>query len=251
MRAGMPALQFALQPRLPLALHACNLIFMQKTDQSVTAEINLYYDLFVPETAEPNAPLLITVHGYAAHKDYMMREAKLVAPENFVIASLQAPNKFFREGKDGSYKLAFGWLSEFKPEESVAIHHKFVSDVIDKLSEDNTIDSDRVYMHGFSQACALNFRYAFTNPNALKGIIGICGGIPSDLDTSEKYSPTEAEVLYVHGDDDVFYTQEKFEGYKSKLKAYLPNCEVEKYTGGHEITQEMRKDIKTWLETRK
>lgn len=224
---------------------------MQTSDRSVTAEINLYYDLYVPETAKPNAPLLITVHGYAAHKGYMMREAKLIAPDNFVIASLQAPNKFFREGKNGEYKLVFGWLSDFKPEESIALHHKFLLDVIEKLSKDNTIDPENVYLHGFSQACALNFRFAFTHPDALKGIIGICGGIPSDLDKSGKYSPTTADVLYVYGNDDVFYTQEKFENYVSRLKDYLPKIETQKYTGGHEITQEMRVDIKKWLAARK
>ncbi|MEZ5344971.1 MAG: hypothetical protein R2681_05375 [Pyrinomonadaceae bacterium] len=224
---------------------------METTDRSVTAEINLYYDLFIPENAEPNAPLLITVHGYAAHKGYMMREAKLIAPANFVIASLQAPNKFFRESKDGEYKLAFGWLNDFKPEESVALHHKFVLDVIDKLAEAGTIDPKNVYLHGFSQACALNFRFAFTNPKALKGIIGICGGIPSDLETSEKYSETSADVLYVYGNDDIFYTQEKFENYAARLKDFAPNLHTQKYTGGHEITQEMRADIKQWLAMKK
>ncbi len=220
---------------------------MIKTDESVTAEIKLYYDLFLPETAPKGAPLLISIHGYAAHKRYMMREAKLIAPENFVIASLQASNKFWREAADGEYKLAFGWLNDFKPEESVALHHTFILGVIAKLAADQTIDPGKVFLHGFSQACALNFRFAFTHPESLQGVIGVCGGIPSDLDSNHVYKPTTADVLYQFGDEDIFYSQEKFEGFEKRLEEFLPNFESKKYQAKHEITQPMRKDAKSWL----
>jgi predicted esterase len=221
---------------------------MIKTDESVTAEINLYYDLYVPKDIETPAPLLISIHGYAAHKHYMMREAKLIAPENFVIASLQAPNKFYREAKNGEYKLAFGWLTDFKAPESVALHHKFVLDVIEKLAKDKIIDKSKVFLYGFSQACALNFRFAFTNPNTLKGIIGVCGGIPSDLDENELYKPTKAKTLYIYGDNDEFYPFEKFQKFEQRLSDYLPNFESLKYEAIHEITNEMREDMRKWLE---
>lgn len=220
---------------------------MIQTDLSVTAEINLYYDLFVPENAPKNAPLLITVHGYAAHKRYMMREARLVAPENFVIVSLQAPNKFIRQVSSGEYKPVFGWLTDFKPEESVALHHKFILDVIDRLSGDEIINKNQVFLHGFSQACALNFRFAFTHPQSLKGIIGISGGIPSDLDTNLIYKPTNADVLYLYGDEDRFYPPKKFQKFEQKLKEFLPNFQSIKYSAKHEITDEMREDMMKFL----
>ena len=222
---------------------------MNKTDQSVTAEIKLYYDLYVPENANTPAPLLISIHGYAAHKRYMMREAKLIAPEEFAVVSLQAPNKFWREAENGEYKLAFGWLTDYKAEESVALHHKFVLDVIEKLASDGIVDSSRVFLYGFSQACALNFRFAFTNPEALKGIIGVCGGIPSDLDSNEIYQPTNAKTLYLYGDKDEFYPLEKFQKFENRLGDYLAEFESISYEAKHEITNEMRADMKKWLES--
>lgn len=216
----------------------------------VSASINLHYDLHLPADSPGNAPLLIAVHGYAAHMDYMMREAKLVAPDDFVIASLQGPNRFWRESSSGEYKLAFGWLNDFEPAESVALHHEFVLKVIAELSEKGIVDRDRVYLYGFSQSCALNFRFAFSHREALKGIIGVCGGIPSDLDSNDIYKPTNADVLYVYGDDDVFYPKEKFEGFEKRLGEYLPNFEAKEYSAKHEITNEMRRDIKDWLESR-
>ncbi len=219
------------------------------TDLTLTAEIKLYYDLYVPENAKANAPLLIAVHGYGAHKRYMMREARAVAPADWVIASVQGPHEHFRQTGDG-YRIGFGWLTDHKPAESVALHHKFLLDVIEKLSNDGTIDRRRVYLYGFSQACALNFRFAFTHPDAMRGIVGVCGGIPGDLETNPIYKPFDAETFYLYGDDDEFYTQEKLTGFEQKLRHRLPNFQSKQYAAKHEITEEMRADIRKFLAER-
>ena len=217
-----------------------------QTDLNLTAEINLYYDLFKPKNAGPNAPLLIAVHGYGAHKRYMMREARAVAPDGWVIASVQGPHQHFSK-LDTGYRIGFGWLTDHKPEESVALHHEFLLDLIGKLSGDGMIDRRHVYLYGFSQACALNFRFAFTHPEALHGIVGVCGGIPGDLETNPTYKPFDAGTFYIYGDDDEFYTQEKFSGFEQKLRERLPNFQSKKYAAKHEIIEEMRVDIKKFL----
>lgn len=215
-----------------------------QTDLSLKAEINLYYDLFVPENAASGSPLLIAVHGYGAHKKYMMREARLVAPEDFVIASVQAPHQHFRKTDDG-YRIGFGWLTDHKAEESVALHHKFLLDLIDNLGD--SIDRSRIYLYGFSQACALNFRFAFTHPEIAKGVMGVCGGIPGDLETNLTYKPFAADTFYLYGDDDEFYAQEKFAEFEKRLRERLPNFQSKHYQAKHEITQEMRGDIREFL----
>jgi predicted esterase len=217
-----------------------------QTDLSITAEIKLYYDLYVPEIALPPAPLLIAVHGYGAHKRYMMREARAVAPEGWVIASVQGPHQHFRKTDDG-YRIGFGWLTDLYSAESVALHHKFLLDLIDRLSADGLIDRSRVYLYGFSQACALNFRFAFTYPEVPAGVIGVCGGIPGDLETNEKYRPFEAETFYLYGDDDEFYSQDRFKQFDASLNERLPKYQSKHYLAKHEITEEMRGDIRGFL----
>ncbi|MEQ1644623.1 MAG: hypothetical protein ABL959_14335 [Pyrinomonadaceae bacterium] len=219
-----------------------------QTDLTITATIELYYDLYVPEGLTTPAPLLIAVHGYGAHKRYMMREAKLVAGERYVIAAIQAPHPHYRPTADGGYRVGYGWLSDQKPEQHVALHHKFVLDVIDKLDADGLIERSEIFMYGFSQACALNFRFAFTHPEVLKGIIGVCGGIPGDLETNEKYSTFTADTFYLYGDDDEFYTQAQFAGFNEKLAGMLPKFRSKHYSAKHEITDAMRQDIRQYLD---
>lgn len=219
---------------------------MIETDNSLPGAINLYYDLDVPEDVAQPAPLLIAVHGYGAHKRYMMREAKLVAPGHFVVASVQAPYQHFRQTPDG-YRVGFGWLTDHRPEESVALHHKFLNDLVAKLVSEGTVDPAAIFLYGFSQACALNFRYAFTFGDRLKGVIGVCGGIPGDIDSNPVYKPFSAETLYLFGDDDEFYSRQKFEDFDGKLRGMLPNYRSIHYQAKHEITDGMRSDIRDFL----
>lgn len=215
-------------------------------DLSLPAEIKLYYDLYVPENAVGKLPLLFSVHGYGANKRYMMREAKKITDENFVIVSPQAPNQHFRES-NGTYSTGFGWLTNYKSEESVALHQKFLLNLIEKLTKDGLIDENKIFLYGFSQACALNFRFAFTHANLVSGVIGMCGGIPSDLQTNEIYQPLNADVFYLYGDDDEFYPLEKFQEFDKTLNEKLPNYTSKLYQAKHEITDEMREDVKDWL----
>ena len=219
---------------------------MMRTDISLRTEISLYYDLFVPDNSEAPAPLLIAVHGYGAHKRYMMREAQGVARDHFVIVSVQGPHQHYRPTKDG-YRVGFGWLTDHKSEEYVALHHGFLLRVIDELANDGVVDRERIYLFGFSQACALNFRFAFTHPDVPAGVIGVCGGIPGDLDTNPKYKQFVGRTFYLFGDDDEFYTQEQFVGFQERLGNALPNYRSKHYVAKHEITDEMRNDIREFL----
>ena len=83
-------------------------------------------------------------------------------------------------------------------------------------------------------------RFAFTYPEILRGIVAVCGGIPGDLDTNECYRPFAADTFYLYGDDDEFYTHEKFVGFDEKLRSILPNFESKQFAATHEITEDMR-----------
>jgi predicted esterase len=220
---------------------------MLETDLNLTAEIKLYYDLFVPENSEKSAPLLLAVHGYGAHKRYMMHEARAVAPDDFLVASIQAPHQHYRPTSDG-YRVGFGWLTDYKSDESIRLHHDFALRLIGNLAEKKLIDETQVFLFGFSQACALNFRFAFTYPDAVRGIVGVCGGIPSDLDENQIYKNLDAETLFLYGDTDEFYPLEKFQTFERKLKDRLPNFQSKCYAAKHEITNPMREDMKVWFE---
>src|SRR6478736_1324255 len=216
-------------------------------DCSLRTQINLYYDVYRPEHTP--APLLIALHGYGANKRQMMREAKLIAPDEFAIVSLQGPYQHMREPKEqgGPLRFGFGWLTNFRPEESHAIHHKALIDLIESLTDDGTLEPDRVFLLGFSQSCALNYRFAFTSPGRLRGVIGICGGIPGDWQANENYQQITADVFHLAGTRDEFYTPERIRDYERELATRARSVTFKGYDAAHEIVDEMRTDVRQWL----
>jgi phospholipase/carboxylesterase len=214
---------------------------------TIKAEVNLFYDLHLPENQ--NAPLLIATHGYGENSRHMMRIAKQCVPDNFAIASLQGLYQQIQAPREegGTLRFGFGWLTNFRPDESIALHHKFILDVIEKLVADGVSDKDKIFLLGFSQTCAMDYRFALTHRNLLKGIFGLCGGVPGDLETSELFAEIETPAFYLYGDDDKYVTTEKFEENAARLKTKVKNLTAKQYPAKHEITAEMRADIKNSL----
>jgi len=218
-----------------------------KHDRTLKAGINLYYDLR-PGPRSP-APLLLALHGYGANKQQMMKEAQQMAPESFAIASLQGFHQHIREPREagGPLRFGFGWLTNFRSEESVAIHHQALVDLITTLTEEGVADPARIFLLGFSQSCALNYRFAFTHPEYLRGVVGICGGIPGDWETSGLYREAQIDVLHLAGTRDEFYPPERVQDYKKLLQARARSVEFKSYDAAHEIVPRMRKDVVQWL----
>jgi predicted esterase len=218
-----------------------------KLDRILEARINLYYDVR-PGTSSP-APLLIALHGYGANKQQMMREAQQMVPETFAIASLQGFHQHIREPRDrqGPLRFGFGWLTNFRSEESVALHHQALLDLVKTLIDDGIVDPARIFLLGFSQSCALNYRFAFTHPEHLRGVIGICGGIPGDWETSGLYRPAQIDVLHLAGTRDEFYPAERVKDYEDQLKKRARSVVFTFYDAQHEIVPKMRDDVVQWL----
>jgi predicted esterase len=216
-------------------------------ERTITAETKLYYDLLTPESRP--APLLIALHGYGASKRQMMREAKQIAPEGFAIVTLQGPHQHMKEPKEpgGPLRFGFGWLTNFHPEESVQTHQRALLDLIEALTGEGLADPARIFLLGFSQSCALNYRFAFTHPEVMRGVVGICGGMPGDWDTNELYKQTNAAVFHLAGARDEFYPPARVSDYAASLRARAKDVEFKSYDAGHEMVPAMRDDVREWL----
>src|SRR3712207_2919316 len=100
------------------------------TDLSLRVETKLYYDLDVSARETP-APLLIALRGYGSSERWMMREARGHAPEGFAVAALQGPHQHIKEPRErgGPLRYGFGWLTSFRPEDSVARSEEHTSEL--------------------------------------------------------------------------------------------------------------------------
>jgi predicted esterase len=220
------------------------------SERALEARLKLYYDLHAPSRAP--APLLVALHGYGSSKSHMMREARRHAPEGFAVAALQGPHQHMKEPREpgGPLRYGFGWLTNFKPEESVALHQSALLDLIGALVSEGVARADAIFLMGFSQSCALNYRVAFTHTKVLRGVVGICGGLPGDWETGAAYRETRASVLHLSGTRDEFYPPSRVGDYAERLRARAADVEARAYDAGHEFVPEMREDVRAWLAAR-
>ena len=219
------------------------------TERTLDARVKLYYDLRVAD--ETPSPLLIALHGYGSNKNWMMREARELVPGNFSVAALQGFHQHLKvpKEKDAPLRYGFGWLTNFHPEDSVAVHHRALLDMIGGLVDEGVADSARIFLLGFSQTCALNYRFAFTHARALRGVVGICGGLPGDWETNKIYQDTGAAVLHLAGNQDEFYPPARVADYAAQLSQRARDVEFKSYDAAHELTPAMRADVRAWLES--
>lgn len=217
-------------------------------ERRMVEEFPLYYDLYQPQTPGP-LPLLVALHGYGGDKVSMMRLARRINDRDYVIASLQGPHQHLVHPTKEKPELGygFGWLSNFRPEESVALHHRAVRRIIGELGEAGTIDPARVFLLGFSQSVGVNFRFAFTHTEMVRGVIAICGGIPGDWESEGKYQKGAVDVLYIAGEKDQFYTPERVRAAAEALKRRARSVQLRIFETGHEVPREAHALIDEWM----
>ena len=123
-------------------------------------------------------------------------------------------------------------------------------DLVETLVARGVALRERVFLLGFSQSCALNYRFAFTHREALRGVVGICGGVPGDWETSPVYGETRASVLHLSGTRDEFYPPGRVAPYAEQLRRRARDVETRAYDAAHEFVPEMRADVRAWLAAR-
>ncbi|HVG39640.1 MAG TPA: hypothetical protein VM870_10135, partial [Pyrinomonadaceae bacterium] len=120
--------------------------------------------------------------------------------------------------------------------------------LIEKLTVEGVADARQIFLLGFSQSVAINYRFAFTHPSSLRGVVAICGGLPGDWETSELYQETGAAIFHLNGTRDEFYPPARTNDYEEKLKQRTHKVLVKNYDAGHELIPAMREEIKNWLD---
>jgi predicted esterase len=150
-------------------------------------------------------------------------------------------------GESAQPGYGFGWLTNFKPEESVALHHRLVRQIIETLNGSGEVDANRIFLLGFSQASGVNFRFAFTHNDLIRGVVAICGGIPGDWQSEGKYQSGKIDVLYIGAERDGFYTPERIRENAEALRKRARSVELRFFDADHEVPRDSYPVIDNWL----
>jgi predicted esterase len=222
------------------------------TEKETRQRTSLYYDLFVPDAdAAAQKPLLIAFHGYEGNKESMMALALKINSGDFVIASVQGPNAFFArpDAEPVNRRIGFGWMMQYKAEETIRLHHQTLLSVIEDTAAAHPIDRRAIFLLAFSQPVSLNYRFAFTHPGIIRGVIAVCGGIPGDWD-QDKYETSDTDLLIIAGETDEFYPLARTRTFKEAMARRSPSVEYRTFPVGHVFPRESLPIIDAWIKER-
>jgi phospholipase/carboxylesterase len=187
-------------------------------------------------------PVVFALHGIGYDEQYMLSLVEDLK-EEFILIGIRGDLPY----EDG---YAYYYLKEYgKPE------RKLFDDSIDKLKNfieyalnEYPIDSERVYLIGFSQGAILSMSLALILGDKIKGIVAMNGYIPSFV--KEEYtlkSINHLSVFLTQGESDHIFPLNIGQENYDYLRKHAGSVKYTIYPAGHEISQDNQRDIVSWL----
>jgi predicted esterase len=214
---------------------------------SFSARLDCHYLVRTPEAIDGRTLLFVTLHGFGQTPDMILPLTEKLVGRQHVVAALEAPGAFFLPSKPGRpLEVGCCWATSRHSPSAIRLHHDMVRHVLSEAGREYGIPPERRFLVGFSQPVSLNYRFAATSPDAIRGVIGLCGGLPGDWETGH-YQPVKASVLHVARREDEYYPAAVTELYAEKLRLRVEDVEFHLIDGGHRFPSKGDAIVAGWL----
>jgi predicted esterase len=212
--------------------------------RTFSARLDCHYLLYRPDTLEDSSLLVATLHGFGSNPEVMLRLTQTLLGPRHVIASIQAPSQFFLA--QNSNEVGYCWATQKHSDSSVRLHHDMLRWVLDETARSSGIRAERRLLVGFSQPVGMNYRFAATHPEAVRGVIGICGGVPKNWEDGA-YKKVSASLLHIARTEDEFYKPEVTMRYQERLRLRADDVEFHMLEGGHRFPSKAGPIVEKWI----
>jgi len=202
------------------------------------------YLLQAPPRIDSNTVLVAALHGFSGNAEDMLRLTSLLVGPHQAVAAIEGPYGFFLGA--GTEKVGYGWITSRRPADSIRLHHDMVRHVLEEAGTELAIPPERRILLGFSQPVGLGYRFAEAHPAAVRGVVGLCGGLPGDWDDVHPGRIRPA-VLHVARSQDETYPPERTEQYPARLRLRCDDVEFHSLEGGHRFPSKAGPIWEKWL----
>ncbi|RZP04470.1 MAG: alpha/beta fold hydrolase [Flavobacteriales bacterium] len=197
----------------------------------------------------PNAPLIIMLHGYGSDENDLFSFASELPPK-YAIISLKAPYGLNPHG-NAWYAIHFDNLNGKWSDDNQAIKSReMVVSAINEIIEKYPVDKNNITLLGFSQGTILGLSIALSYPEKIKNLIGLSGYVNRDI-LKEDYEETDFKNLNIyssHGTLDQVIPVEWARKTKTFLSNIVTNFTYKEFPVGHGVSPQNFYDFKNWLE---
>ncbi len=203
------------------------------------------------------APLLILLHGVGSNESDLLGLAPHL-DRRFHLLSLRAPHRL----APGS----FAWFEvEFLPQgplinpAQAEESRRLLIEFLQAAPTYYALDSERIWLLGFSQGAIMSLALALTQPDLPAGVVAISGRTLPELFAEEgplsghlanPDALRDFPLMLVHGISDQVLSISYARDTRQRFSRYPVDLTYREYDMGHSISQESLADVSSWLSGR-
>jgi len=213
--------------------------------------LSLEYLVRQPKTENAKPPLLILLHGYGSNEQDLFSFAEEL-PDELLIISARAPLSM-GFGSYAWYTIHFdstdGKFSDI-PEAVKA--RETIANFIDEVKTNFEVDTNNVFLLGFSQGTILSYAVALNYPDKVQHVIALSGYINPELlpENLEKENYKNVDFYISHGTVDQVLPVD----WGRKAPLFLNELNIknsyQEYPVGHGVAPQNFHSFKTWIKER-
>jgi len=204
---------------------------MDLINEKIQISHTVYYSVQVPEQRGPH-PLLIVLHGFGQVARQFITVFEPLARKGILVAAPQGAHQFYTDLKKG--QVGFSWLTRYERDQSIVDFVGYMEQFYKLLQERFEVDSQRVFMLGFSQGVSMAYRTWAHSSLPVRGVVACGGDLPPDI-VAQLDSLPPIQILLVHGSRDEDVSPEKAEEAREHLTASGLQPELFDFEGGHVV----------------
>lgn len=217
---------------------------------SQTINTDLVYKVNQPlKKTDKATPLLIMLHGYGSNEEDLFDIAKAL-DERFMVISLRGPIAL----KDGGfcfYNLEFLPEQKFKYDYAQAKESRIkILAFISNACKTYKLDSNNVFVMGFSQGAIMGYDLALAAPKKIKGVLALSGRMMNESKNlkTDWTKAVKTKYFIAHGNsDNVIKIAEADSAVKFFKLKKVSDVTFNNYEMPHTINGKELNDIKRWL----
>lgn len=199
-------------------------------------------------TNRSDDPILILLHGYGSNEKDLFSFSNFL-PKNINVISPQAPiilqgNNFAWydiNRNEGELKYRF---NEVKKAKNGLL--QFMEEVKAKYN----LNSDKVFIGGFSQGAIMSLYLGLTEPDKVKGVIALSGHLYPEVKNEIDFNKLDnlPSIFISHGRNDNVLSFKEAEIGVNFLESQNVNVDAFYYDSRHNISRENLNDMQSWLD---
>ena len=196
------------------------------------------------EATSKTYPLILALHGHGSNETDLISLSTHLQ-DNLFWVSGRGPHTIGKNSYDWYEVTQMGTPDP----EKIAIALSTLNTFIEELIATYPIDTNKIFLLGFSQGSMISMSYIMAYPNRIAGVIAQSGYIPPNIGVKiDSTGINKKQIIITHGIEDPNMPITWGRKTRDTLLDLGAVVEYKEFHMGHSISNESLQAIKNWLE---